>query len=233
MRGRSTPVLSCKVQINRTTSIALLIVLAAIFGLAGWGHLLSLDPDALDAIRLAAATLGAVVLAALGSLLRADRNRDGIPDAFQPPAPAPRTRRQPPLLPVLALAVLLSGCGASAAQIAASAHATVLVATRPERFAFYERAHARCLAASGAFEAYQECMVPARAVQAAADTFRDSLSAVQIMIDAGRQASAAGAIACAVLAAGALARALATAGVPVPEEIETAAAMIGEVRCGE
>lgn len=72
-------------RVNRSTLILLAVALAVVFALAGWGHLLHLEPGALDAVRAAAAALGLLVLAAARAILSADKDRDGVPDALQAP----------------------------------------------------------------------------------------------------------------------------------------------------
>ena len=68
---------------NKYTLAALAVALVVIFGLAGWGHLLRLDADALASVRTGAAVLAAAGLAMLGKLISKDANGDGIPDALQ------------------------------------------------------------------------------------------------------------------------------------------------------
>lgn len=126
----------------------------------------------------------------------------------------------------------LSGCTVSAAQTLASAQAEVHVAHQAARVTFYEAESARCRAASPTFDAWEECMVPAVAVQRTADTYRDALHSAQATIDAVGAENAQGAIACAVVAAGHFARSLETAGAPVPAEVLSVAAIVVEVPCG-
>ena len=68
---------------NKYTLAALVVALVVIFGLAGWGHLLDLDADALASVRTGASVLAAAGLAMLGKLISKDANADGIPDALQ------------------------------------------------------------------------------------------------------------------------------------------------------
>ncbi len=56
--------------LNRGTAIALAITLVLVFGLAGWGKQLGLDSESLAAVRTGAASLGAVLLAVLGAILK-------------------------------------------------------------------------------------------------------------------------------------------------------------------
>lgn len=70
-------------KIDRLTLGALVMVLAAVFGLAVWGERLGLDEDTLEAVRAAAASLGAVLLAGMRALLSKDADSDGVPDVLQ------------------------------------------------------------------------------------------------------------------------------------------------------
>ena len=67
-------------KINPWTAGGLAVTLLAIFALAGYGDRLGLDAGTVDGIRAAAASLGAVVMAALGALVKKDSDGDGVPD---------------------------------------------------------------------------------------------------------------------------------------------------------
>lgn len=204
-------------QINRTTGAILIGFLAILGALALWGPHLHLDGWALDGVRYAATAIGGILLALAGPLLRRDENRDGIPDVLQ----------------VLVLGVVLpflaAGCGG--AQAAVSAQAAVVVATQPDRFAFYQEQDARC-AASADRPAWDRCMAPAIEIQRAADAYRRALEAAQDLIRAGApEESIARRIACLAAAAVAFVAALAAAGVPVPPEVRDVAALVPEEAC--
>lgn len=132
----------------------------------------------------------------------------------------------------LAALVLLSGC-AGGLQGALSTQADAIVAAQPARFEFYGLQHSACLARP-TYPEYTECMLPAVAVQSAADAYRQSLEAAQATYASAQMGvggDIAGAVACAVAAAARLVTALETAHVPIPPEVAQIAAMIPEGVC--
>ncbi len=70
-------------KFNPSTSLALAAVLAVIFGLSLFGERLGLAPEALSAIKVAASSLGAILLAALRQILSKDSDNNGVPDALE------------------------------------------------------------------------------------------------------------------------------------------------------
>ena len=214
-------------RVNRNTAISLTVALAGIFGLAGWGHLLRLEAETLAAVRTAAAALAIVVLGAMRALLSTDVDKDGIPDIIQD---GPRV---PPAALVIALAVSLSagmwaGCGPGAAQTALSAQASIVVATQPARFDAYAILDERCGAEHETREAYRACMMPARHVARASDSYRETLEGAQAVLNAD---SGADPVPCVIEAAKRFLAAAQAAQVPVPADVYAFASMIPAGEC--
>lgn len=133
---------------------------------------------------------------------------------------------------VLLSLALLTGC-AGGLQGALSTQADAIVAAQPARFEFYGLQHSACRSRD-TYEQYTECMVPARAVAAAADAYRRSLEAAQATyssVQAGLGGDLSSAVACAVSAAASLVSALEAAHVPIPPELGQIARMIPEGVC--
>jgi hypothetical protein len=205
-------------KINRTTLVLLVIALAVIFGLDAFGEALGMAPHALDRVQEAAAGLTALGLALAGKLLTKDEDGDGVPDWLQ-------------RLLGLVLAggiVLGSAYGCNGPQHVISTQAEILVATQPARFDAYRALHDVCVVQSETIEVYDACMEPAVAVARAADAYREALYAAQAAVHLGEGGPAIG---CAIEAARRLLAALQAAGMPIPGEVLTIAAMIPEVSC--
>jgi hypothetical protein len=126
-----------------------------------------------------------------------------------------------------AVLVLFAGC--ATAQHAVSAQAEIVAAHQPERFAFYRAAAEGCYS-HPTFEEWSECMVLARGVAHAADSYRHTLETAQAAIRAGNGGSA---VPCVILAAVELTRALAAAQVPIPAEVRALADLVPEGVCHE
>lgn len=202
-------------KFNRTTGAVLLVALAALFGLAGWGQHLHMDPEVLSAVRTGAAAVFSLALALCGPLLRKDDDHDGIPDVVQ-------------RFLGLALGGVLVVAGCGGAQAALSTQARILAETQPARFEAYALLDARCRA-EATFPAYRTCMDPARGVALASDSYRDALERAQVVLSAGGDASVA--IACAAGAAARFAERLAAAGLAVPADVLSVAGLVGEGVC--
>lgn len=231
-------------RIDRSTLIGLVVALAVIFGLAAWGEHLGLSAETLTEVRTAASAFAALGLALMRSLIAKDDDKDGIPDIFQAPRPntaiAPPRSASPPDLPrqrlippaiVLALALtggMWVGCGANPAQVALSTQAEIVKATQPVRFDAYGLLDERCGAEHSEREAYRACMMPARHVARAADSYRETLQGAQALLDLGEGAAA---VPCVIEAAKAFLRAATAAQVPVPSDVHEFAAMIPAGEC--
>lgn len=68
-----------------------------------------------------------------------------------------------------------AGCGANLLE----AQATVHTETQGLRFEFYHVRDRHCRATEPTFESWEACMLPAYDIQAAADTYRDALLAIE------------------------------------------------------
>lgn len=118
---------------------------------------------------------------------------------------------------------MLCSCGAG--QQVLSVQATTIMETQPARFSFYETEHARCMDESEEFEQYEQCMVPARHVARAVDSYASSLGAAQAALNASGEDAFEDMMPCLIVAAGALVEALADANVPVPDDVSNVAGM--------
>lgn len=212
------PRLACydgRMRINRTTAGVLLAALAALFGLAGWGQHLHMDPEILSAVRTGAAAVFSLVLALCGPLLRKDDDHDGIPDVIQR------------LLGLALGGALVVACGGP--QGVLSTQARILAETQPVRFEAYQVLDEHCLTERDTFEGYRECMEPAAGVAFAADSYRDALERAQVVVSSGGDPAIA--IACAAAAAARFAERLGAAGLAVPADVLQVAALVGQEVC--
>lgn len=128
----------------------------------------------------------------------------------------------------------MTGCSGSALQSAASTQAEVIVRARPARVEWYESEHERCLAAAAPrlpgerMAHYLACMRPAEAVARTADSYRESLLAAQAAIEIGEGGAV---LPCLIEAARSLLAAARAASAPLPDEVESIAAIIPEGLC--
>lgn len=201
-------------------SIALLIVGIVLIGGAALGIPEATQTTVLRWVGGIGAFL-AVPLSALLAYLARDSDGDGKPNLLDK-APHDPTNGGTAAVLIFAIAAASiatpTGCGG--AQAAVSGQAEVHVATQAPRFEFYAAEDERCGAEHPDDRAaYRDCMSPARAVAAAADTYRELLEAAQDLIDAGNEDEFTAMLPELIDAARHIAEALAAAGAAVPPEV--------------
>lgn len=128
---------------------------------------------------------------------------------------------------LLFLAAVPSMMACGAAQGVISTQATVVRATQHDRFDFYQTMDEGCFERHPELMAYRECMLPARYVQRAADSYVSALRGAQEVLDAAGEDSFEAMLPGLVRAAAALVHALENAGVPVPAAVLQVSRLVG------